>query len=147
MMLKRESKMTRLPPLDWRICGSTQSNTHKATLNGQPKDLGAKEGPSETNNAGQVNDTVGLLAPAGTPKEDAPLVDLLKTGAVTYTNENTITFATPDGQNCQCTTTRTITNVGPDGKGSPNYTIDPGHPVVTPVKPPAQQQPKDKEPE
>jgi hypothetical protein len=29
-------------------------------------------------------------APAGTPQEDAPLVDLLKTGAVTYTNENTL---------------------------------------------------------
>jgi RHS repeat-associated protein len=123
-----------------------ESNTYKATLNGQPKDLGHQEGPSETNNAGQVNDTVGLLAPAGAPKEDAPLVDLLKTGAVTYTNENTITFITPDGQNCQCTATRTVTNVGPDGKASPNYTIDTGHPVVAPVKPPAQQQPKDKEP-
>jgi len=41
--------------------------------------------------------------------------------------------------------TRAVTNVGPDGKGSPNYTVDPGTPVVAPVQPPAQQ-PKDKEP-
>jgi hypothetical protein len=83
-----------------------ESNTYKVTLNGEPKDLGHKEGPDQTNNAGQINDTVGLLAPAGTPKEDAPLVDLLKTGAVVFTNENTITFTTPGGQTCSCSTTR-----------------------------------------
>ena len=67
---------------------------------------------------------------------------------VTITAAQTVqpgTFTTPDGQNCQCTATRAVTNVGPDGKGSPNYTIDPGKPVVTPVQPSAQQ-PKDKKP-
>jgi RHS repeat-associated protein len=112
-----------------------EKNSSTSTLNGTPHDLGTVEGPSKTNNAGQVNDTVGLLAPAGTPAEDKSLVQTLQTGAVTMTNTNTITFTTPGGDTCSCTATRTLTNVGPDGKPSSTYTLDPGHPVVTRVEP------------
>ena len=112
-----------------------EKNSSTSTLNGTPHDLGTVEGPSKTNNAGQVNDTVGLLAPAGTPAEDKSLVQTLQTGAVTMTNTNTITFTTPGGDTCSCTATRTLTNVGPDGKPSSTYTLDPGHPVVTRAEP------------
>jgi RHS repeat-associated protein len=129
-----------------------ETNVNKVTLNGQAKNLNNEQGPNETNNAGQVNDTVGLLAPAGTPQEDAPLINILQTGAVTYTNENTITFTTPSGDTCSCTATRTVTNVGSDGKASSNYTIDPGTPTVKPAQqqkptPTPQPQPKDKQPQ
>jgi RHS repeat-associated protein len=112
-----------------------EKNASTSTLNGTLHDLGTVEGPSKTNNAGQVKDTVGLLAPAGTPAEDKSLVQTLQTGAVTMTNTNTITFTTPGGDTCSCTATRTLTNVGPGGKPSLTYTLDPGHPVVTRVEP------------
>jgi hypothetical protein len=117
-----------------------EKNSSASTLNGTPHDLGTVEGPSKTNNAGQVNDTVGILAPAGTAAEDKPLVQTLQTGAVTMTNTNTITFTTPGGDTCSCTATRTLTNVGPDGKASSTYTLDPGHPVVKAAELPKQQQ-------
>ena len=124
-------------PLDHVKLG--EKNENKVTLNGEPHKLGGKEGPSETNNAGQVNDHVGLLAPAGSKADDKALVETLQTGAVNYTNTNTITFTTPSGETCSCTTTRTLTNVGPDGKASSTYKLDPGHPVVK-----SAEQPKEK---
>src|SRR5207244_3831777 len=62
------------------------------TLNGKVQPTRVNEGPASTNNAGQVNDTVGLLAPARTAVQDKPLVQLLQTQAVTVTNKNRITF-------------------------------------------------------
>ncbi len=107
-----------------------ETNTSTATLNGQVVPLGNKGGSASTNNAGQLNDTVGLLAPARTATQDKPLIQLLKTQAVTVTNKNTITFTVPGGSKYSATATRTLTNVGSGGKVSSSYTLSTSQPVV-----------------
>jgi RHS repeat-associated protein len=108
-----------------------EKNVSTTTLNGTAQPLKTIEGPSKTNNAGQINDTVGLLAPARTASADKPLIQLLQTQAVTFTNTNTITFATPGGATYSATSTRTLTNVGPNGQVMPNYTLTTSQPAVT----------------
>jgi RHS repeat-associated protein len=111
-----------------------EKNTSTVTLNGQVQPTGKKEGlTTTTNNAGQLNDTVGLLAPARTPTQDKPLIQLLKTQAVTVTNKNTITFTVPGGSKYSATATRTLTNVGSNGKVNSSYTLSTSKPVVSAV--------------
>lgn len=113
----------------------TETNKTTATLNGDPHNLGSQEGPAPTNGAGQVNDTVGLLAPAGSAADDKALTQTLTTQSVTMTNTNTITFTTPGGCTCSATATRTLTNVGTDGKPSSTYTLTTTQPVVKQTTP------------
>jgi hypothetical protein len=108
-----------------------ETNTGTVTLNGKVQPTRVNEGSASTNNAGQVNDTVGLLAPARTAVQDKPLVQLLQTQAVTVTNKNTITFAVPGGGKYSATATRTLTNVGPNGKINSSYTLNTSQPVVS----------------
>ncbi len=108
----------------------SETNTRTVTLNGKVQDTTVKQGSGSTNNAGQLNDTVGLLAPARTAEQDRPLIQLLKTQAVSVTNTNTITFTVPGGSKYSATATRTLTNVRPNGKVSSSYTLRTTQPVV-----------------
>ena len=107
-----------------------ETDVSKTTVNGVPLNLPPKEGDATTNNAGQVRDVVGLLAPARSASEDKPLVQALSTQAVRVTNTNTITSTMPNGTRYSATSTRVLTNIGPDGKVMPRYTLTPTQPVV-----------------
>ena len=111
----------------------SETNTSTVTLNGNVQPTRTIEGPASTNNAGQLNDTVGLLAPARTAAQDKPLIQLLGTQAVTVTNKNTITFTVPGGSRYSATATRTLTNVGSNGRVNPSYTLSTSKPVVSVV--------------
>ncbi len=111
----------------------SETNTSTVTLNGNVQPTRTIEGPASTNNAGQLNDTLGLLAPARTAAQDKPLIQLLGTQAVTVTNKNTITFTVPGGSRYSATATRTLTNVGSNGRVNPSYTLSTSKPVVSVV--------------
>jgi hypothetical protein len=55
-----------------------ETNASTVTLNGVVQPTRTVQGSASTNNAGQLNDTVGLLAPARTATQDKPLIQLLK---------------------------------------------------------------------
>jgi hypothetical protein len=111
----------------------SRDNASTVTLNGVVQPTRTVQGPASTNKAGQLNDTVGLLAPARTAAQDKPLIQLLNTQAVTVTNKNTITFTVPGGSKYSATATRTLTNVGLNGKINSNYTLTTSQPVVSAV--------------
>ena len=110
-----------------------ETNTSTVTLNGKIQPTRTIQGSGSTNNAGQLNDTVGLLAPARTAAQDKPLIRLLKTQAVTLTITNAITFTVPGGSKYSATTTRTLTNVGSNGKVNSHYILRTSQPVVRAV--------------
>jgi hypothetical protein len=111
----------------------TEANVDTTTLNGQSQNPAVREGSGKTNDAGQVDDLVGLLAPARTAEQDKGLIKLLNTQAVTVTNTNTIFFSLPSGAKYSATSTRILTNVGSDGKVMSQYTLTVSPPVVKPV--------------
>jgi hypothetical protein len=110
-----------------------ETNTSTVTLNGKVQPTRTIEASGSTNNAGQLNDTVGLLAPARTATQDKPLIQMLKTQAVTVANKNTIAFRVPGGSKYSATATRTLTNVGSNGKVNSSYTLSTSQPVVSVV--------------
>jgi RHS repeat-associated protein len=110
-----------------------ETNVSTVTVNGKPMFPQEKPGSATTNNAGQINDTVGLLAPARTAAQDKALTEGLRTQAVTVTNTNTITFAIPGSSKYTATSTRTLTNVGSDGRVGSTYTLSKTDPVVRAV--------------
>jgi len=61
---------------------------------------------------------------------DKPLIQLLQTQAVSVTNKNTLTFTVPGGSKYSAAATRTVTNVGADGKVKPGYTLPTSKRVV-----------------
>jgi hypothetical protein len=71
--------------------------------------------------------------PARTAAQDKPLIRLLKTHAVTVTNQSTITFTVPGGSKYSATATRTLTNVGSNGKVNSPYRLTTSQPVVSVV--------------
>ncbi len=111
-----------------------EDNKTTETVNGKNQPAALIQGPSKTNNAGQYDDTVGLLAPAD-PAHDAGVVRALSNNAVTLTDTQTVTFTIPSGAVCSSTSTRILTNIGPDGQFSSNYTLTTTQPVVKPVDP------------
>jgi len=113
----------------------TEKNESNTMLNGKERNPGGLiEGTAPTNKAGQINDQVGLMAPARAAEKEKALIQILNTQAVSVTNTNTIIFKTPGGATCSATATRVLTNVGLDGKVSSTYTLSTTQPTVTTVK-------------
>ncbi len=114
-----------------------EKNTTKTTLNGQARPLKTVETPGSTDANGKMTDTFGLLAPAGSAKDDKILIHVLQNQKVAETDTQTLTFKAPDGATCSCTGKRTLTNVGADGNASATYTVKPMEQEL-PVTPAAQ---------
>ena len=110
-----------------------ETNVSTTTVNGNPMSRRERPGSATTNNAGQISDTVGLLAPARAAAQDKGLIQGLKTQAVTVTNTNAITFTVPGGGKYSATATRTLTNVGANGKVNSSYKLNTSQPVVSAV--------------
>jgi len=112
----------------------SESNAVTLTVNGSARQAPVDQGTASTNNAGQLNDRIGVQAPAD-PTQDKSFISAISSAPITYTSTQTLTFTAPDGAACSATSTRTLTNIGPDGQGSANYTLTTTQPVVKPVTP------------
>jgi hypothetical protein len=103
-----------------------ETNVNTFTVNGNVIHRPTVQGSAATNSAGQLGDTVGAYAPAGTASQNAALVHALTTNAVTFTNVNTMKFTIRGGATYAVTATRNLTN----GKGGSHYTLTTTRPVV-----------------
>ncbi len=120
-------------PLDKTLVNE-DNNPQTLTVDGKIVPGPTHQGPDSTNNAGQLDDRISLTEPAN-PTHDQVVVNALSNHAVTFTSRQTLTFTIPGGAVCTATSTRILTNIGPDGRGSANYTLIPTQPVVKPADP------------
>ena len=111
----------------------TEQNTQTVVVNGkQQPDPQKAQGADKTDSKGQVNDKVGAWHSAGsTDQANDAIINQFNSSAVTFTDTQTMTLTFPDGTMCDATSTRTLTNVGADGKASSTYELKTTQPVVT----------------
>jgi RHS repeat-associated protein len=117
----------------------TEKNQETHTVNGKEITNKLVEGKGSTNELGQIGDKIGTFNPtSGTKEDNNAIVKQLSTDAHTITDKQTLTLTLPNGCTCEATSTRTLTNVGPDGSGSAHYTLTTTQPVVTKADQPNQ---------
>jgi len=110
----------------------TEKNQQTHTVNGKEIKAELVEGKATTNELGQFGDKIGTFqTTSGTKEDNKAILNELNTDANTITDKQTLTLTLPNGTTCEATSTRTLTNVGTDGKGSAHYTVTTTQPVVT----------------
>jgi hypothetical protein len=116
-----------------------ETNKDTLTVNGKQVNSGTPiEGHATSKDQGNFSDEVGRLVPTdGSTKQNDAIIKGFSSAAVSDTDKQTLTLTLPNGGGiCTATDTRTLTNVGTDGKPSANYTITPANPQVTVTPPP-----------
>jgi RHS repeat-associated protein len=108
----------------------TEHNDKKEIIGGKDITKPPVEGKGVTKNGGKITDTVGEQVPAGSDKQNALRVQQWSTTSVDVTDKQTLTLKFPDGATCSCTSTRTLTNIDPNGRPT-DFTLKTTQPVVT----------------
>jgi RHS repeat-associated protein len=109
----------------------TESNEN--TENGKPSSTKKVEGATITEDGGKYTDTIGNLRQTdGSAAQNASVKKKYETTALTVVDKHTMSLTLPNnGPSCVAESTRTLSNVGPDGKATPYFTLTITQPVVT----------------
>ena len=112
--------------------GVAEKNVLKNTENGvaQPGTLNENRSAVPTDSNGQINDGVSMQQKAGSAEVNKSIVFDMSTNVFTSTDKQTLTLTFPSGGTCTATSTRVMTNAGPDGQPSATYTLRTTQPVV-----------------
>jgi RHS repeat-associated protein len=113
--------------------GVAEKNVIKDTENGKaiPGSLNENRSPVPTDSNGQIVDNISMQLPAaGSAQGNNAIVTDMSTNVYTSTDKQTLTLTFPSGSTCTATSTRVMTNAGPDGKPSATYTLRTTQPVV-----------------
>jgi RHS repeat-associated protein len=110
----------------------SESNNASKTKNGQPVATNIIQHDAATNKDGEVGDKVGMFQKSdGTKADTKAIKDDYKNNAWTLQRTQTLTLNLTGGATCTATTTTTLSNAGPNGSVSSQYTLTPTQPVVT----------------
>lgn len=111
-----------------------ETNKDTKTVDGQTTPGATYDTTTQSQNGGHYVDTVGTgLSSDKASPEDA--TKAYNTHTLTMVDEQTQTLTFQNGCNCTATSTRTLTNVGPDGNAA-GYTLTTTQPVVSTPQPP-----------
>ena len=134
-----QGKLLDTVKVDGKVQGDvqlTETNKNTVTVDGKAQSPTLLEGKATTNKNGQFSDTIGDYAKtSGTKADNKRLAQAWNSAAVTSTDVQTLTLTLPSGGVCTATSTRTLTNVGPDGTISKKFTLTTTQPVVAPPQP------------
>jgi hypothetical protein len=109
----------------------TEKNEQKVTVNGKDQPAKLVEGKATTNQSGQFGDTIGALkSTSGSTADNKSIEHAFATTPFTVTDKQTLTLTLNNGATCEATSTRTLTNVGPDGNASSHFSLTTTQPAV-----------------
>jgi RHS repeat-associated protein len=110
----------------------TETNQNTDTKNGSPISSTLEEGKGSTNADGPIGDKVAMYQTTDGSKETNNKIKAdFSNNTWTSTDNQTLTLTFPRGGVCSATSTRTLTNAGPNGPSS-KFTITTTKPVVKP---------------
>ncbi len=112
--------------------GVAEKNVLKNTENGvaQPSTLNENRSAVPTDSNGEIVDNVTMQQIAGSAEVNNSIMFDMSTNVYTSTDEQTLTLTFPSGGTCTATSTRVMTNAGPDGQPSSTYTLRTTQPVL-----------------
>lgn len=110
--------------------------TNTQTINGQKADIPTTTGDDKTDSQGQVYDASGVQAKTlNADPSSNKAADYLSQNVIQKDTLQTLTVTSPNGCTCTVTETRTLTNAGPGGTPSSQYTLKVTSPRVQTAKP------------